>query len=300
MIACLRQSLNATHPPSAPHRLSATLCSTSFSNLCHPSSRGLNVTSWNCCGLSSAVPYLQVLADTSDIISISAHWLWPFELHTIDSILPGYSSYGCSDKRLSEFSTLSRGCGGVAILWRSYLSISPVTAVNSDCCVAVQVHMTDCSLSIISVHLPSSEYLLDVYKEHLLELVNTTSALQSDSPVLVTGDFNAHLGNMGDPRGIEDMNTQGQLLFNPISRTELFVASLCHTSSGPSYTFCNGKHHTTVDYCRLDSHAAYVLQECTTLDHHLLNLSDHLPVTAHLDLASLTQKKPTIPPKINW
>ena len=299
-IACLRQSLNATHPPSAPHRLSATSCSTSFPNLRHPSSRGLNVTSWNCRGLSSAVLYLQVLADKSDIISISEHWLWPFELHTLNSILPGYSSYGCSDKRLSESSTLSRGCGGVAILWRSSLSVSPVTAVNSDRCVAVQVHLTDCSLSIISVYLPSSEYPLDVYKEHLLELENTISALQSDGPVLVTGDFNAHLGNMGGPRGIGDMNTQGQLLFDLISRTELFVASLCHTSSGPSYTFFNGEHHTTVDYCLLDSHAAYVLQECTTLDHHPLNLSDHLPVAAHLDLTSLTQNKPTTPPKINW
>ena len=59
--------------------------------------RGLRITAWNCRGVSSAVPYLQVLAETSDIISISEHWLWPFELHNLDKILPGYSAHGCSD-----------------------------------------------------------------------------------------------------------------------------------------------------------------------------------------------------------
>lgn len=47
--------------------------------------------------------------------------------------------------------------------------------------------------------MPSTEYPLDVYKEYLLELKNTISALQSDGPVMVTGDFNAHLGDMGVP-----------------------------------------------------------------------------------------------------
>ena len=38
--------------------------------------------------------------------------------------------------------------------------------------------------------MPSSEYPLDVYKDYLLELENTISALQSDGPVMVTGYFN--------------------------------------------------------------------------------------------------------------
>ena len=71
-------------------------------------------------------------------------------------------------------------------------------------------------------------------------------------------------------------------------------------SSGPSYTYFNSEHRTTVDYCLLDSNAAHMLQECTTLDHHPLNLSDNLPISANLDLISLLQIRSTTPPKINW
>ena len=109
-VALLRKSLNITRPP----HLVSTSCSptsngTSASDTRPTSLRGLRITAWNCRGVSSAVPYLQVLAETSDIISISDNWLWPFELHTLDKILPGYSAHGCSDKRLSESSTLVRG-----------------------------------------------------------------------------------------------------------------------------------------------------------------------------------------------
>ena len=246
--------------------------------------------------MSSAVPYLQRLAD---IITISEHWLWPFELHTLNSLLPGYSAHGRSDKRLSESPTLSKNCRGVAILWTSSLSITPVTAVDSDRCVAVQVLLTTSSLFIVSVYLPTSDYPLEVYREYLNELESVILALQCDGLVLVTGDFNAHFGSRGGPRGVGDMNVHGQLLFDLMRHTDLFAASLCQISCSSSYTYFSGGHCTTVDYCLLDSHAACVLQECTTLDHHPLNLSDHLPISIHLDLSSLMQPPPVTTQNIN-
>ena len=93
-----------------------------------------------------------------------------------------------------------------------------------------------------------------------------------------------------------DTNTQGRLLFELISRTDLFAVSLCQMSSGPSYTYFNSEHCTTVDNCFLDNHAA----QCTTLDYHPLNLSNHLPISANLDLISLSQIRSTTPSKINW
>ena len=55
-----------------------------------------------------------------------------------------------------------------------------------------------------------------------------------------------------------------------------------------------------MDYCLLDNHAAHILQECVTLDHHPLNLSDHLPLSVCLDLTTLVQNKPPRSPKTNW
>ena len=96
------------------------------------------------------------------------------------------------------------------------------------------------------------------------------------------------------------MNVHGQLLFDLVGHTDLFAASLCQISCGSSYSYFSGGHYTTVDYCLLDSHAAYVLQGCTTLDHHPLNLSDHLPISIHLDLSSLMQPPPVTTQNINW
>lgn len=160
-IAVLRNSL-LTSKKTAPFHASTTANSFSTPLQRHSPCNSLNVTTWNCRGLSSAVTYLQTLADTSDIITISEHWLWPFELHILDSILPGYSSHGCSDKRLSDSSSISRGCGGVAILWKSSLSVTPISALHSDRCIAVQVHLANCSLSIISVYRSTPAYIQGV------------------------------------------------------------------------------------------------------------------------------------------
>ena len=84
------------------------------------------------------------------------------------------------------------------------------------------------------------------------------------------------------------------------SKRHLLCASLCHLSCGPSFTYCSVGHHTAVNYCLLDCQAAHLLQECKMLDHFPLNISDHLPVSLHLDLVSLTQSTLMTPPKINW
>ena len=71
--------------------------------------------SWNCRGFGNSEPYLKTISDSSDIVLI--HWLWPYEMHKLSSILCGYSSTGLCDKKLDEHSDLKRGCGGVAMLW---------------------------------------------------------------------------------------------------------------------------------------------------------------------------------------
>ena len=48
----------------------------------------LSIAAWNCRGLSNGLPYIEHLADKHDIIVISEHWLWPFELHKLSYIHP--------------------------------------------------------------------------------------------------------------------------------------------------------------------------------------------------------------------
>ena len=89
---------------------------------CHPASAEnpspttLNLTTWNCRGLGSGEPYIHQLAESGcDIIAVSEHWLWPFEADRLRNIHPAFTAEIKIDERLTENSTLRRGCGGGGI-----------------------------------------------------------------------------------------------------------------------------------------------------------------------------------------
>lgn len=91
--------------------------------------QSLTITSWNCRGLSTGTCYLDHLLNTgSDVVVLSEHWLWPYELHKLNDLNPDYQGLGKADSRLSEtseFESHSRGCGGVGILWKKSFDVTP-------------------------------------------------------------------------------------------------------------------------------------------------------------------------------
>jgi len=100
----------------------------------------IKITSWNCRGLAKATPYVNnLINEGSDVIVLSEHWLWPFNLSQLQDIHPNFNSFGRADKRLHEGSTLNRGCGGVGIIWKRSLPISPISSIESDRFCVVQL-----------------------------------------------------------------------------------------------------------------------------------------------------------------
>ena len=121
-------------------------------------------------------------------------------------------------------------------------------------------------------------------------------------PVVILGDFNAHLGNLGGARGVGDPNIQGIALHEVMDRCDLSAVSLGSMVTGPSYTNINGDTQTTVDYALANMDAISMTTTCHTLPMADLNTSDHLPLViemicgAGFDGASL----PCPPPRIDW
>ena len=108
----------------------------------------LKISTWNCRGIQNASPYLhQLIKDGSDIITINEHWLWPCQLCSLQNIHPDYDALGVSDHRLNEHSELVRGCGGVGIIWKKSLQVSPITNIHSDriCAIRVSLSQPSCS-----------------------------------------------------------------------------------------------------------------------------------------------------------
>ena len=190
------------------------------------------------------------LSNQSDIILLQEHWLWPFELQKLSSVIDSFSAFGVSDSRLCESSTLHRGCGGVAILWRKSLSVTPVTLSVSDRICATELPLMNGHVKrvvVFNVYAPSSDAELSSFNDCICDLEEEINRVDSNTTaVVIAGDFNAHLGTLAGPRGSGTPNSRGFVLKDFIDRNKLFVASHSNISSGPSYTFHSGGYSSTI------------------------------------------------------
>ena len=102
------------------------------------SEAGVKMSCWNCCGLSTGLPYLNSFIEGgSKVIVLSEHWLWPYDLHKLNEISEEYEAVGKSDSRLTEDREGGRGCGGIGILWHRSIAATPISGITSECvCVA--------------------------------------------------------------------------------------------------------------------------------------------------------------------
>ena len=135
--------------------------------------------------------------------------------------------WGQADSRLTSTSDSTRGCGGVGVIWRRDLCGTTIPESGSDCICGIQIKIKDSQqfLSIIAVYLPCADLGADYYLECIVELERITEESKQLGPTIIMGDFNAHLGTLGGPRGHGDPNSQGVLLHELLQRCDLFAAS---------------------------------------------------------------------------
>ena len=125
--------------------------------------------------------------------------------------------------------------------------------------------------------------------------------LQADGPVIIMGDFNAHISTVIYPRENKSSNIQGDLLLSMMTRTDHYAVSLCPPYCCPNYTYLSGGISTTMDYCLINCWAAHLVSSCEVITKHPLNLSDHLPIQIVLYCSPdhlLPYTRST--PKLNW
>lgn len=255
----------------------------------------------NCRGLSNGLPYIEHLADSHDVIVLSEHGLWPFELHKLNDVHPNMAGSAIADKRLNPDSNLVRGCGGIGILWNKQLNVLPVSEIDSDRICARTIESATCSILVIGVYLPTADAPVDVFRSCLHTLENLINS--HCGPVILPGDFNCHVGPEGGPRGFSNPNLQGELLLEMVQNNDLFITSLSGMSSGPLYTYFSGEICPTTDYIIMNARHACLATTCKTHDHHPLNFSDHLPNSLTISITSsafATSRNTQCRPRLNW
>ena len=121
-------------------------------------------------------------------------------------------------------------------------------------------------------------------RSYLDALSSAISELPPDSPLLIVGDLNCHLGHLGGPRSTDLPNARGHLWKELIDHKSLFVPSLCQLASVPIHTYHSGPISTTVDYVLGNLALASSLTSCVISEDHPLNTSDHVPIFTCLNM----------------
>ena len=265
----------------------------------------LRLTSWNISGVMYNLPYLRQILHDCDICCIQEHWLYPDSLPFLDSVNPNFKTWGrcCSELNLDSISRREKG--GLAFFWRNNLdaSFEVLQDMGNDRIAVANVKPWNAEqFFIITVYLPCVSEPISKYKSQVDMLENILYQLYDKGTIIVMGDFNAHVGNLGGPRSFNKTNSRGQVIKGLIEAFELQSANSQYGCVGPIETFYgnNGCTKTTVDHIFIPEGKAHFILNCSVLSNCSANLSFHLPISCVIKVNLLTKSAKPNQEKFLW
>ena len=252
----------------------------------------ITITAWNMRSLNRAGPYLHKLVDTynTDVLCLSEHRLYNCELDKLNDIGLDFECHAkASADLLDSNQSVKPGHCGTAILWKNAISSRVrVVKCTSDriCAIEVLDAYPSGSLFIISVYLPHQQCKISEFTEHIDILGQLIEECKSNGEVFIVGDMNCHFGEQHGNRFSGNSTRNAKLLHTMIDGSGLEVidgdGELC---SGPSYTFhVEGIGQSYIDHCITSESVKMHTQACKVLSDEIMNTSDHLAISAKLNI----------------
>jgi endonuclease/exonuclease/phosphatase family metal-dependent hydrolase len=262
----------------------------------------LKVTSFNCKNIKSSNICIEEIMKHSDIILLQEHWLFNYELPSLECIHPNLSAAGKATDDENPIAALQkpRGYGGVAILWNKTLDES-IEVLNEGGC-RVQAIILHDTVLIITVYLPTrGPKENDTKYEEVLDQVSDIIAKYEHTDLILGGDFNADITRTDKSKRKDTLNKflKEQNLTQPGERL------------GSTFIHPNGTDSSCIDYLFVKGEHTGQDAQVKKLDSIASNTSDHYPVSLHYNLKSqgnlITPKgreqekqQHTASRKINW
>ena len=217
------------------------------------------------------------------ISCIQEHWLYPDNMSFLDTLDPHFNSWVrcCSD--INPDSTSRRGKGGIAFLWRK--SIDNVVEIREDmgndriAVLSVKQAKSE-QIFIVGVYLPTVSESTARYRECVDVLESILYQLHPSGMIIVLGDFNAHIGNVGGPRSFTQTNARGSIIGEVMDSFELLSVNSQSFCKGPVETFYanGGMAKITVDHILIPTDKVQFISYCAVLRECSSNLSYHRPI----------------------
>ena len=244
---------------------------------------------WNMLGFAGSVPYLRYLCKRFDIVAVSEHWLHGNRLHKFNDISSDCAFHAVASKfATAENYGTKRGQGGVALIWKKALGgISKIDKLIHDRICGIRLQTQNKRVfNIFSVYLPA-QGSPECYSSCLDDLYDILDAGDPGSTAIVCGDMNGDLGKVGSQRGVGVPSRNGIVLAKFMEDYNLMSANISSMSTGSPLTFFGPTGSSVIDHILIPAELSKVLLHSQVLGEDPINVSDHRPVTADLNLGSL-------------
>ena len=110
--------------------------------------------------------------------------------------------------------------------------------------------------------------------------------------MVILGDFNGDLGNLGD-KGIKEPNQRGLKLSQFASHFNLCPVNLLETCQGPTESYVShcGRFRSTIDYVFIPNCLINLIVRVKTFESNYDNLSDHMPIEVAIKYTEMFHKQ---------
>ena len=246
----------------------------------------LRIASINCKNVKSSLAEIESLCCKCDIVFIQETWLAPTEITILKALHPDFCADGTSAFR-DDVNLVGRPHGGLAVLWRKYLS-HVLTVKRYDCdnrILGVNISNTNGDYLFLNLYLPcdNGSHSDDNFDSFMQTIGYAVSVIDDHpSPVsFLLGDFNAAINRPSIfGHELKQVCNDNQLMLSD----EIFL-------SPDSFTFFSEAHHTTswLDHC-VSTPLAHQRIADMSIDYNFQS-SDHFPLLLNVCIPSLSPSR---------
>ena len=157
-------------------------------------------------------------------------------------------------------------------------------------------------LFIVAVYLPTSKESINIFKAYLGTFDEILCSLEHDGTVMVVGDSNAHIGNLGGPRCLNRINGQGTYLYERLEKYDFVSINSQSFCQGPIATFYAAEYlvATTVGHIFIQQIALSLVLDPIVVEDCSSNLSFHLPISCTVKTDLKMEKRKQDKHTVNW
>ena len=102
--------------------------------------------------------------------------------------------------------------------------------------------------------------------------------------IIIAGDFNGDIGNLGGPRSKKVPTKEGKVVYKYMCELDMVAVNMQDITIGPIETFNSYMGSSCIDYIMVQKDRLQNVRSCSVLENEANNTSDHEPVLMSMEI----------------